>query len=124
MEIIDNNFLSGTQLVAIDLLQDVSTQRSLSTAYRIFVGGLCQLRTGSLSEVFVNSCTQLRKTSRSKRPAVDLLLPVAFRSRNYQSVCVCVCVCVRERERGGELETWFSGDLIWPSAFRLASVTQ
>ena len=112
MEIIDNNFLSGTQLVAIDLLQDVLTQRSLSTAYRIFVGGLCQL------------LYAVEKTSGSNRPAVDLLLPVAFRSRNYQSVCVCVCVCVRERERGGELETWFSGDLIWPSAFRLASVTQ
>ena len=32
---IGNNFLSRTQLVAIDLLQDVSTRRSLSTAYRI-----------------------------------------------------------------------------------------
>ena len=32
---VDNNFLSRTQLVAIDLLQDASTRRSLSTAYRI-----------------------------------------------------------------------------------------
>ena len=31
---IANNFLSKTQLVVIDLLQDVLTRRSLSTAYR------------------------------------------------------------------------------------------
>ena len=35
VKFVDNNFLSRTQLVAIDLLQDVSTQRSLLTAYRI-----------------------------------------------------------------------------------------
>ena len=34
---VGNNFLSRTQLAAIDLLKDVSTRRSLSTAYRMYI---------------------------------------------------------------------------------------
>ena len=34
---VGNNFLSGTQLAAIDLLKEVSTHRSLSTAYRMYI---------------------------------------------------------------------------------------
>ena len=60
-----NSFLSKTQLLMINQLQDVSTRRSLSTAYRMTK----------------YSCTQLTKTFGSKRPAVDLSLTVVFCSR-------------------------------------------
>ena len=56
-----NSFLSKTQLLMINQLQDVSTRRSSSTVYR--------------------SCMQLTKTFGSKRPAVDLSLTVVFCSR-------------------------------------------
>ena len=59
----DSKFLSKTQLVMIDQMQDVSTRRCLSTAYR-------QVQ-----------CMQLTKTSGSKRPAFDLSLPVVSCSR-------------------------------------------
>ena len=58
-----NSFLSKTQLLMINQLQDVSTRRSLSTAYR------------------------MTKTFGSKRPAVDLSLTVVFCSKkNLASV--------------------------------------
>ena len=50
----DTRFLSKTQLVMINQMQNVTTRRSLS------------------------SCTQLTKTSGSKRPAFDLSLTVVF----------------------------------------------
>ena len=53
-----NSFLSKTQLLMINQLQDVSTRRSLSTTYR-----------------------KLTKTFGSKRPAADLSLTVVFCSR-------------------------------------------
>ena len=49
-----NNFLSRTQLVAIDLLQDVSTLRSLSTAHRMTVDEVLRVKTSS-------SCVLLKK---------------------------------------------------------------
>ena len=71
----DKKFLSRTQLLVIIQLQDVSTQRSLSTAYR------------------------MTKTLWSKRLAVDLSLTVVSCSRisyhcvsGKHSVSVYVCV--------------------------------
>ena len=58
-------------------LQDVSTPRSLSTAYR--------------------HCTQLTKTLGSKRPAVDISLIVVFLLKKEFGILIylaCVCMCV------------------------------
>ena len=68
-EVMPNSFLSKTQLLMINQLQDVSTRRSSSTAYRYELS------------------TQLTKTFGSKRPAVDLSLTVVFCSKkNLASV--------------------------------------
>ena len=56
-----NSFLSKTQLVMINQLQDVSTQRSLSTAYRMYaVDKDLRVKT-SCSWFIITSCVLLKK---------------------------------------------------------------
>ena len=92
----DTRFLSKTQLIMINLMQDVLTQRFLSTAYR---NTIHQYNIIKLFILFACLLFSLPSAAAGEKEAAALLrqgLGRQCRFNGYKGEhCVCVCVCVR-----------------------------